>query len=84
MASRHAKPGETILITRKGAKTKGHRFLVLVCPDEYKNGCNSHCAWFLWNGGIWYGEPEDYDIVDNLVDDNLKNRLNDNLRDVFG
>ncbi len=91
MNEEHAKPGDTIKIIKSTCKLEGVEFLVVKCPEEYKDNPSSHCAWVEYLGMVcFFGRPESYEIVSQTsqhegddVDASLKEQLDANLRDLF-
>ncbi len=84
-----AKPGDTILITRRESNSLGKTFLVIECPEEYQHyvGCY---AWVYLDHGPAAFLIGEYSIVSpgksghESVDEKLDKQRDDNLRHAFG
>lgn len=91
MNDKHAKPGDTIVIT-KANDFQGQEFLVVECPENRKDGPHSHCAWVEHLGTVVsVFDPKHYKIVKrtekhqstNDINALVKEQMDDNLRSVF-
>ena len=85
-----AQPGDTIVITANNA-FQGQKFRAVECPEKYRGGSYSHCAWVSHHDRI-ISVTHGYEIVEkndsclsgaNSIDDNLKKQRDDNLREIF-